>query len=367
MAQETKKNSLDFYTRENISTQEILLKVTLPADAFTASYKQLLDQQLKSTNIKGFRKGHTPTDLLEKDLKPAILIETFERIAPYYVNSAIINEALQPIAPPEYQDLGDLDTNKAIRFSVKVTIMPKFKLGNLKKIKVKREDPKATKEEIDNTIKTMFDNNKSTLKSKEIGDKWAAEVGKLYKFEEVKTVKDLEKVVSDAVESQKKLIVEREATTKAVKEAVKLSKIEIPEEAVHYEAHEREHAFKHDVEKMGMTVDEFCKRQNVTIEELRDRWHKDAHEALENDVLFKLYAEDRKVEISAEDIEAEVERMKKAAKEREGAKFDESGYDDPNWREHIRSFMVKQKAYEKFVEEVLPSPKAESKKSAKKK
>lgn len=356
----------DFYTRENLSEHEILLKIKLPADAFSLSYKQLLKSKLEKTNLKGFRKGHAPTKILEKELKPSVLIETFERLAPYYVNSAVLNEALTPIAPPEYKDLGEFELDKEVTFAVKITIMPKFKLGDLSKIKPEKKEYKATKEEIDNTIKTMFENNKNSIKVKEVNDEWALKIGEFYKFDKVKSLKDLEVVVAEAVESQKLMIVEREAAAKAIAEGIKLSEIKVPEVAIHYEAHEREHAFMHDIERMGTTVEQFTKAQGVTIEQLRERWHKDAQEALENDVLFKLYAEEKKVDVTTEELEAEVNRIKAGAKQRDGAKFDDSGYDDPNWRAHIRNFLLKQKAYTQFVKDIVgelkPAKKAEEKK-----
>lgn len=353
MSTDKKDAVLDYYTRENVSDQEIVLKITLPQESFTKSYEQLLSDQIKNTNLKGFRKGGVPKDLIEKDLKPALLYETFERIAPYYVNGAIIQEKLQPIAPPAYTDLGDLDTNKPIVFSVKITVMPEFKLGNIKKIKVELKDAKATKEEIDNTIKTMFDNNQASVKAEKIDDAWAKQIGEFYRFDEVKDLKGLEDVVVKAIEGQKKSIVEAERTSEAVKEAISLSKIVIPESAIAFEAQQREEAFLNDIKQMGTTPEEFCSRQNITMEELKDRWMKDSKEALENDILFRIYAEDRKIEVSPEEVTAEIDKIKNAAKAREGNDFDELGYDDPNWIENVKSFVLKQKAYDAFLKEVL--------------
>jgi trigger factor len=343
----------EYYTREDVSNSEIQLKVTLPADAFTKSYNELLKDRIKNTNIKGFRKGEAPKELLEGELKPGLLAETFERIAPYYVNGAIIKEGIQPISPPSYTDLEKLDVDIPVVFTVKITVMPQFKLGNMKKVKVEDEDVKATKEEIDNTIKTMMENNVSTIKEKEVNDKWAKEIGEFYQFDDVKTLKDLEKVVSETIEQQKKGLVEQTKVTDAVRQAVELSKIEIPQAAIDYEAEQREEAFLNDLKGIGTTVEEFSKKQGVEMADMKDKWSRDAKDALEHDVLFRIYAIDQNLEVSEKELTDEINKIRESAKQRDGDKYDDTGYDDPNWREHIKGFMLKQKAYDHFIHEVV--------------
>lgn len=128
-----------FYEKVEISDQEVHLKMKIPADAFEESYNLLLKQRSQATNIKGFRKGKVPQSIVEPNLESLILTETFERIAPYYVNAAIIKESLKPIAPPEYTDLKELKRGHEIVFTVKVTTMPEFKLGSLSQIKLKKK------------------------------------------------------------------------------------------------------------------------------------------------------------------------------------------------------------------------------------
>ena len=159
---------MDFYTREDVSDHEIVLKLKLPVDAFQKSYEQMLQSQAENTDIEGFRKGKVPASMIEEKYGEAILYQTFERIAPYYVNAAIVKEKLEPAAPPAYTDLGDLKKDQPIEFTVKITIMPVFKLGNLSKIKVEKPKTDVSDKELDDNLQAIFDNNKTTLKAKKM-------------------------------------------------------------------------------------------------------------------------------------------------------------------------------------------------------
>ncbi len=152
----------DFYQIEKNSDSEITIKIKIPADAFESSYKTLVNQRTGTLNLKGFRAGKVPQGMVEEKLKGEVLLETFERVAPYYVNAAIMKEALEPIAPPAYTDLQEIKLGQEVQFSVKVSTMPTFKLGDLKKIKLPEEDVKASEKEIEQTIETL---KKSEFKS----------------------------------------------------------------------------------------------------------------------------------------------------------------------------------------------------------
>jgi FKBP-type peptidyl-prolyl cis-trans isomerase (trigger factor) len=134
-----------------------------------------------------------------------------------------------------------------------------------------------------------------------------------------------------------------------------------------------------------MTVEEYTEKQDVELEELQKKWKEDAEEALENDALFQAYAKKKDVEVTDEELEQEIERIKSSDKthhqqhQHEG-EFDESVYDNPQWQGYIRNIVQKQKAYQELVKEVLgedffeekkpepPKPdKKKSKKSKKKK
>lgn len=332
----------------------VKIKITIPNEPFKTSYEKLLDNKIAKAELKGFRKGKAPRNIVESLYMNDLLIEAFEKIAPLYVQMAAISEKVEPIAPAEYTELPKLSLDNDLEFEITLTTMPEFKLGDLKKIKIEKSDTKAQDKEIDDALGRLKD--QSQTKEKEINEKWAEEVIEMYKLENVKGLEGLRKYIAENIETQKRNIVLRTNESEVVKQAVKLSNIDIPEKAVKFEAAQREQAFLNDLKKIGTPLEVFLERQGITIEDLRTRWEMDSREALENDVLFKLYAADRKIEVTDEDLEKEIENIKKSD---QNAQVNPA-YNDENWRSYIKSFILKQKAFNQLLGEFIPDYKHSS-------
>jgi FKBP-type peptidyl-prolyl cis-trans isomerase (trigger factor) len=350
-----------FYKREDLSEDTIQFKITIPKEDFKKEYNTLLKKELKDTDIKGFRKGKVPGDLVEPHVGHTLKIQAFEKLLPKYLEEALIEEKVNPIAPPEYKEFPDFKKDEALEFTMNITVMPDFKLGNLKKVKVKREDVQVEKKEVDEALNRLKENQET--KAKEINDKWAKEIVEILKLEDVKDLEGLREHIKKAMLAQKEHMVAHKVEEEALQEAIKLSKIEIPEPAIKYEAAERERSFTSDMQQKGMDIDNFLKSNNITLEKMREMWEKDAKQALQTDVFLKLYAEDRNIEVTDEDLKKKIELVKKGAPE----KTDEKIFEDKRWQEYVRRVEQKEKAFKEFSKEVLgEKEKKETKKDSKK-
>jgi FKBP-type peptidyl-prolyl cis-trans isomerase (trigger factor) len=336
----------DMYTRKDISDSKIELTLTIPKDAFDQSYKAMLKDQTKDTDLKGFRKGKVPTDLVEPSMKPMLQFETFERLAPMYINTAVQKENIPLIAPPKYSKLPDFKDGKDLEFKVELTIMPEFKLGNLKKIEVKKEDAKVEDKEIEEVLKELKIKNETD--AKKIGDSWAKEIGKKLGLEKIENLEDLKKMVKDTLKTQKEHMVLHSNQDKALKQGIELSNIEIPQEAIDFEAQEREKAFEQDMQMRGVKTDDFLQQSGLDLKKMRGAWEKDAKEALENDVFLNLYADKKDIKVSKEELDKKIEEIKKTQ-----PNADPSIFSNEEWLEYIKRVERKEKAFREFIKETL--------------
>lgn len=337
----------DFYQRKDISKDTIEFEITIPKDSFETSYKAMMKDKVKDTDIKGFRKGKVPTEMVESQLSQSVKLETLEKIAPMYISTAIQKEELDPIAPPEYKDIPKLVDGEDVKLTITVTVMPEFKLGNMKKVKVEKEEAVISKEEIEEALDDIKKNYKT--KEKEINDAWAVEIAGLLKLEDVKDIKDLRKQIESAMKAQKEHMLLHQRQEKALDEGIKLCNLEIPLPAIRYEAQERERTFRYDMQQRGVNVEDFIKSQNLTIEKMRELWEKDAKEALETDTFLKLYMKEHNIDMTEEELSKRIEELKKNAPKG----TDMSVYDDANWQAYVKSVDLKQRAFEEFIKEVL--------------
>lgn len=336
----------DTYTRKDINEYTVQFTSTIPAKSFKQSYDLLLEKYSKDLNVKGFRKGKVPKDLVDTQVKEMVKFETFEKLAPMYINTAISKEKLTPIAPPEYSEIPKILEDLDITFSFTITILPKYTLGDMKKIKIKKESVVVEEKEIDSVIEELKSTQKT--KSKEINDEWAKEIGKSIDDKGVDSLEQLRVKIKNSLQVQKEHMQLHQLQEKALKQAIVESKIDIPQAAVDYEAKERERSFNEDMKTKGVSIDGFLQANNITLEKMRELWLLDSKEAIEADVFLNLYADSKDVQLTEEELEQKIEEIKK-----EQPNTDPKIFSNPQWREYMTNIERKQKAFRLFVEEVF--------------
>ena len=351
------------YKIEKKESPYITATLTVPYEVYKNTYESLLKREAEKIDTKGFRKGKVPTEMLDAQVKHMISLEALEKVVPPYLTELINTEKIELIAPPEYIELPDLTKEEDLNLKVKFTTLPEFKLGDMKKIKVEEESSNVKKEEVDNTISEMFSRSAIEGKGQKVDDKWAKKTAELYKLENVKDLKGLQAEVKKLLEKEKERIVRQNAEHKVMTQAIEISKIEVPQEAVEFEAREREKSFLTELKNANMTLEDFCKNNNTTIEKLREMWMKDAKEALEADALLKLYGKTKEMQVDEKELEEGIENIKKTR----GEQLPEGVEKDPIWRNNIKNVIIKQKAYENLMKEILGKEDKKTKKDTKKK
>ena len=336
----------DMYTKKDINDFTTEFTITIPSKSFKQSYDLLLKDYSKDLDIKGFRKGKVPSNLVSDQVREMVKFETFEKLAPMYINTAISKEKIVPIAPPEYKEIPKILEDLDITFTLTVTSMPKFKLGDMKKVKVKKEKITVEEKELDLVIEDLKNNQKA--KEKEINDNWAKEIGKLIGGEKIDTLEKLKEKIKESLQMQKEHSQLHQLQDKALKLAIEESKIDVPQPAIDFEAKERERYFNEDMKNKGVNIDDFLKANNITIEKMRELWLQDAKEAIQTDVFLNLYADTKEVNITDEELEQKIEEVKKNQPD-----ADPSIFSNMDWREYVKGVEKKEKAFRMFIEEVL--------------
>ena len=336
----------NFYNRKDINEYTFELTMSIPHDSFEKSYDLLLQEYTKDSDVKGFRKGKVPESLVNKEVKEVIKLEAFERLAPMYINTALNKEKLDPIAPPQYKSVPKFLDGLDVSFTVTVTTMPKFKLGDTKGIKIKKEKVDISDKEIQDAIDELKNTQKT--EESEVNDKWAEEIGKIIEVENVKTLTDLKERIKDALTKQKEHYQLHQLQDEALRKGIEISNILIPQVAIDFEASEREKAFTEDMQSRGIKIEDFLKANNITIEKMRELWLKDAKDALEADTFLNLYSQEKDVSVSDEELEKKIDDIKK-----DQPNADKNIFTDMQWREYIRNIERKEKGFRLFIQEVL--------------
>ncbi len=121
---------------------------------------------------KGFRQGNVPASVAAKHVDPTTLAhQTLEDALSKAVAEAFTAENIQALERPEV-DVKKYEPGKLVEFTAEAEVLPEVKLGDYKKLKVKKSEVKITKKDVDEIIERM----RTAMAEKKPADR-AAKIG----------------------------------------------------------------------------------------------------------------------------------------------------------------------------------------------
>lgn len=136
----------------------VLLKIEVPAEVFDKEVDQAYKRIAGQLVIPGFRKGKIPKTIIDSRLgKQAVHEEAIQKAIPHYYVDAVKGADIEPVDKPEI-DIVQVEENKPLIFTAKVTVKPEVKLGEYKGIEVEKPSVEPTEDEIKTQIENMKNN-----------------------------------------------------------------------------------------------------------------------------------------------------------------------------------------------------------------
>ncbi len=143
------------HTKKDLKDSQVELTITVE----TAEYQDALEKAAirisERANIKGFRKGKAPFDVIKKEKgEMAIMQEALENIVKKTFFEAVEAEKLDTIGMPQIS-IEKLAPENPIVYKAVVALMPGVKLPDMKKIKVKKDDVQVDDKKMDETLDAL--------------------------------------------------------------------------------------------------------------------------------------------------------------------------------------------------------------------
>ena len=130
--------------------------------------KKIIDNHLnekysevsKTVQIKGFRPGKVPKEVLKRQFGKAIFGEVLDKILKETSAKALSENKIKPAGQPKI-DLKTFGENKDLEYIISVTELPKIDLKPIETIKVDEYEVKIDKKEVDKRIEDIAKNQKN--------------------------------------------------------------------------------------------------------------------------------------------------------------------------------------------------------------
>ena len=153
---------------KKIENAKAELKCTLDGEKWAEAQKTSFKKLAAKVEVKGFRKGQAPKNLVEKYVShQEVLIEAAESLAQEALTDAIKEHDVQLIDRPQLK-LDEINDEKCV-LTFECAVAPDVKLGDYKKIEYKVEEVKVEDKDVDDDIAKLLD-RKADLELKEDGE-----------------------------------------------------------------------------------------------------------------------------------------------------------------------------------------------------
>jgi trigger factor len=139
---------------EDISPIKKKLRFEVPEADYKQALEAAYEKLKKKVQIKGFRKGKVPRELLERYYGAKTSMETVSDLVDKSYREAIEKNAILAVGMPNISDL-KVEDNSPVKFSAEVEVQPKIETKHFDKIKLESKKPPITDQEIETEMKAL--------------------------------------------------------------------------------------------------------------------------------------------------------------------------------------------------------------------
>lgn len=323
---------------------------SLEAEAFEAYFTPALKKIGENVEIKGFRKGKVPENVLLTNVPESKILEEMAEMAlTEHYPKILENEKLDVISRPEIT-ITKLVRKNPLEFKIKTVLMPEIELPDYKKIAKKtiseitdkEKEFEVTEKEIEDTIMDIRKSRAPKMHMAEGAEKCEHEHTEGEKCEHEHDIKEVElpefnddyvkalgpfESVADFKEKLKANIklekenqLKEKTRLKIVEKIIDDSKIDLPELLVEVELDKILYRMESDISAMGLNFEDYLKHINKTKEEIRNEFRKDAEKKAKLGLILNEISKVEKITADPEEVAKEVamilEHYKEADPER---------------------------------------------------
>ena len=158
---------------KKLSDTSVELKVVLDKEDLKVAEEKAIARLVKDVKVEGFRKGKAPLDIAKKNLNPndvaSLALDIAVRTS---VPKAFEESKSAPLMIPNV-DVTKFVPGETVEYTAKADILPEIKLGDYKKLGVKKESVKVADKDVDEILENIqkaYAEKKVAKKKAEMGD-----------------------------------------------------------------------------------------------------------------------------------------------------------------------------------------------------
>ncbi|MBZ5694630.1 MAG: trigger factor [Acidobacteriia bacterium] len=130
------------------------IELEIPAENVTKATEKVARDIARIARIPGFRPGKAPITLVRRRFADDIQGEVVQSLVPEYLEKALDEKKLVPVARPEVDKL-EFKEGEPLKFRAVFEVLPEFDLGDYKNLQVQVDEIEIGDAQVDKTLEEM--------------------------------------------------------------------------------------------------------------------------------------------------------------------------------------------------------------------
>lgn len=130
------------------------MTIEVPAPAVEAEIGRVVDGFRRQVSIPGFRKGKVPSSLIRKRFREDIESEVADRLVPRYWHQAQAEKSLDPLLPPQIEDL-KIEADQPLTFTAVVEVRPEIPIGEIAEFELPKGETEPGEDEKEDALRNL--------------------------------------------------------------------------------------------------------------------------------------------------------------------------------------------------------------------
>jgi len=334
--------SYDSASIKKLAKSEVEITGSIAAEAWEKFRSQALKNVNDSITVDGFRKGQVPENILVSKVGDRVINEEMAEIAlsRAYIDILVDNK-IDAIGKP-IVGITKLAKGNPLEFKATTAVVPEITLPDCQKIaaaEVKKAsgiDVSVSDKDVEDSILKIrksrashegHDHEKLTPEEHEkaimdtlpeFNDEFVRGLGN-----DFKDIADFKIKVREMISENKKDEAREKSRIMIADALGDATEAELPEIMIESELNRSQTQFEHDIEKMGVKMDDYLKHAKKSLEDIRKDWRPHAERKAKLQLILNTIAVKENIKPDQKEIDSEVdhivEHYKEADRERAAA------------------------------------------------
>jgi len=303
---------------------EAEIKASIPVEVLAHERSHVMKDLIRTTELKGFRKGHAPeSEIVRAYGEEHIMERTAEHAVRHHLPEILAAHEVNVVDTPRVA-IEKLEAGKPLAFVARAPLAPSIDLGDYASIAAKANTKRETANVTDDEFKdaeTHFRRERMRMTAIESGSEpqAAAEAARAHAVDDLpalddafvqtlglKDVSEFSEKVRAQIQHEKQMQADSKHRTMLIDELIKASKISYPAVLKDYELDDMEARLKDDLARLGQTFEAYLAETKKTVEELRASWSDAADKRVKMRLVLAEIARREQIEADANAMEREL-------------------------------------------------------------